>query len=245
MIDSEYLIKNGVDLKQSLELLGDLSFYNETLQAFLEENENRVPQIEKYREECNMPEFAILVHSLKSDAKYLGFNELAELAYEQEVASKANNLEEVNEKFKNLLDAIDKYTKIATTYLNSGKRIKKIIVADESTVISNVVKKSFEGVYEVLVAKNGGEAINYIQNNIYDDIYGLVLDLNMPEVDGFAVLDYFKDNDLFKKIPVFIITGEVEESKIEKAKSYDIVDVISKPFTMENVRKSIESVINK
>ena len=239
MYDENYLIENGVDLNSSLELLGDISFYNQTLEAFLEENHSRVPQIEKYREECNMNDYSILVHSLKSDAKYLGFNELADIAYVHEVASKDNEVDEINSRYKELHDAIVKYTNIGETYLNKGNRPKKIIVADESPVINNIVKKAFEGEYEVLVATNGKEAIDLVQNNIYEDIVGLVLDLNMPETDGFTVLDYFKANDLFPKVPVFIITGEVEEEKIEKAKSYDIKDVIAKPFTLENLREAM------
>ena len=239
MYDENYLIENGVDLKSSLELLGDISFYNQTLEAFLEENHSRIPKIEKYREECNMNEYSILVHSLKSDAKYLGFNELAEIAYIHELASKNNELDEINNRYKEFHDAIIKYTNIGETYLNKGNRPKKIIVADESPVISNIVKKAFEGEYEVLVATNGKEAISLVQNNIYEDIFGLILDLNMPEYDGFTVLDYFKANDLFSKVRVFIITGEVEEEKIERAKSYDIKDVLPKPFTLESIKEAM------
>jgi CheY-like chemotaxis protein len=45
----------------------------------------------------------------------------------------------------------------------------------------------------------------------------LLLDLNMPEVDGFEVLDYFQANELFDKIPVCIITGDVEKERIDRA----------------------------
>ena len=45
-----------------------------------------------------MADYAILVHALKSDSKYLGFTSLAEIAYEHELASKANNVDEVNKK---------------------------------------------------------------------------------------------------------------------------------------------------
>jgi len=244
MIDASFLTNNGVDLNSALELLGDLSFYNETLEAFLEENRTRVPNIEKFREECNMPEYAILVHALKSDSKYLGFTELASIAYVHELASKSNDISTVNNRYKELIDCINKYTSIAETYLSGGHRPQKIIVADDSIVISNVVEKAFEGKYEVLVAANGQEAINLVQNNVYEDIVGLILDLNMPVVDGFAVLDYFKMNNLFAKIPVFIITGDVEKDRIDRAFTYPIIDVIPKPFTLESVRKAMEKVEN-
>ena len=122
--------------------------------------------------------------------------------------------------------------------------MKKIIVADDSKIISNIVARAFNGEYEVLVAINGREAIDMIKNNVDDSIIGILLDLNMPEVDGFAVLDYFKENNLFKRIPVCIITGDVQKERIDRAFNYDIVDVLAKPFTFDNVREEVEKIIN-
>lgn len=117
MRDVSILTDNGVNLEGALELLGDLSFYDETLEAFLMENEDRIPNIEKYRKELNMEDYAILVHALKSDSKYLGFTSLAEIAYEHELASKANNVDEVNAKYDKLMEEIKKVTELATRYL--------------------------------------------------------------------------------------------------------------------------------
>jgi HPt (histidine-containing phosphotransfer) domain-containing protein len=117
MRDVSILTDNGVDLNKALELLGDLSFYDETLEAFLQENETRLPNILKYKEEQNMEDYAILVHALKSDAKYLGFMSLADIAYEHELASKANNVDEVNSKYDKLIKEVNKYTDLAHKYL--------------------------------------------------------------------------------------------------------------------------------
>ena len=117
MRDVSILTDNGVNLEGALELLGDLSFYDETLEAFLEENETRLPNIEKYRKDLNMADYAILVHALKSDSKYLGFTDLAEIAYEHELASKANNVDEVNKKYDMLIEEVNKITDLAKKYL--------------------------------------------------------------------------------------------------------------------------------
>ncbi len=117
MRDVSILTDNKVDLEKALELLGDLSFYDETLESFLEENKTRVENIKKYKDDQNMEDYAILVHALKSDSKYLGFMELADIAYEHEMASKANNVDEVNSKFDKLMKTIDKYTELAKKYL--------------------------------------------------------------------------------------------------------------------------------
>ncbi len=122
--------------------------------------------------------------------------------------------------------------------------MKKILVADDSRIISNIVERAFRDSYEVVVAYNGKEAIDIVKNNVDDSIIGVLLDLNMPEVDGFAVLDYFKENNLFKRIPVCIITGDIQKERIDRAFNYDIVDVLAKPFTFENVREEVEKIIN-
>ena len=117
MRDVSILTDNGVNLESALEFLGDLIFYDETLEAFLTENETRIPNIEKYRKEQKMDDYAILVHALKSDSKYLGFTELAEIAYTHELASKANNVDEVNKKYIELIEKVEKYTELAKKYL--------------------------------------------------------------------------------------------------------------------------------
>ena len=117
MKDVSILTDNGVDLDSALELLGDLEFYDETLESFLEENKTRIPNIEKYKKELNMAEYAILVHALKSDSKYLGFKSLADIAYVHELASKANNVDEVNARYAELMKEVDKYTELAHKYL--------------------------------------------------------------------------------------------------------------------------------
>ena len=122
--------------------------------------------------------------------------------------------------------------------------MKKILVADDSKIISNIIERAFKDEYEVLAAVNGREAIDIIKNNVDDSIIGMFLDLNMPEVDGFTVLDYFKENNLFKRIPVCIITGDVQKERIDRAFNYNILDVLAKPFTFERVREEVEKIIS-
>ena len=122
--------------------------------------------------------------------------------------------------------------------------MKTIIVADDSNIILNVAKKAFEGEYNVVGVINGEEAIKYIETNNLDDVVGMLLDLNMPKVDGYQVLEYLKTRNLFKTVPVSIITGEDDVDNISKAFEYPIIDVLKKPFTIDNVRKIIEKTIS-
>ena len=117
MRDVSILTDNGVNLESALEFLGDLSFYDETLESFLLENESRIESINNFKKDLNMEDYAILVHALKSDAKYLGFTSLADIAYKHEIASKANNVDEVNKLYDKLMDEVKNASDIARKYL--------------------------------------------------------------------------------------------------------------------------------
>ena len=84
-MDRSYLEGNGVDVNAGLELLGDMDMYNETMGDFLEEINEKLPKLVEYKNNNDMPNYAIIVHSIKSDSKYLGFTKLAELAYNHEM----------------------------------------------------------------------------------------------------------------------------------------------------------------
>ncbi len=122
--------------------------------------------------------------------------------------------------------------------------MKSIIVADDSNIIVNIVKKAFEGQYNILSAQNGQEAIDLLKSNNLTEIVGMLLDLNMPEVDGFAVLEFMKQYNLFQRVPVSIITGDDDVENIDKAFEYGIIDVLKKPFAIDNVKKIVEKTIS-
>ena len=113
----DYLKENGIDVDSSLELLGDIDMYNETLETFIEENKKRIPRLKENKESGNMSEYAIDVHALKSDSKYLGFKKLAELSYEHEMKSKENNKDYINEHFDELMNEYNKIMDIINKYI--------------------------------------------------------------------------------------------------------------------------------
>lgn len=122
--------------------------------------------------------------------------------------------------------------------------MNKIIVADDSLIVRNLIGKYLKDEYEVLFASNGREVIKYITEVKDKNIIGILLDLNMPLYDGFHVLNYFKNNNLFNRYPIAIISGDDTKETIDKAFSYDIVDMLNKPFTSSNVKNVINKIIN-
>ncbi len=116
-----------------------------------------------------------------------------------------------------------------------------ILAVDDSEIILNFIEHSLKGKYPVTKAKDGNSAISILRDN---DIYAILLDLNMPGGNGFEVLSYLKENDLITKIPVIIITGDDNKEVIEKAFSYPILDVLNKPFTIENMDRILDTINN-
>ena len=120
-INKEDILKNsGVDLDKSLELLGDMSMYDDTIKEFYNESQTRLKNIEEYKNTGDMPNYAILVHAMKSDSKYLGFTKLAELSYDHEMASKSNDQNYVNEHYEELIKEANRILEIAKKYIGGN-----------------------------------------------------------------------------------------------------------------------------
>ena len=117
MKDVSFLVENGIDVKGSLELFGDMDMYNETASDFLNSVSKKLADIKKYKEASDMPNYAILVHSLKSDSKYLGFTKLAELALDHELKGKENDSEYVSLHFDEFMNEADRIIKVVREYM--------------------------------------------------------------------------------------------------------------------------------
>ena len=122
--------------------------------------------------------------------------------------------------------------------------MKTVLVADDSKIIQDLIEKALKKDYIVVKAFDGYEAIKAIIDNP-NSISCLLLDLKMPKYDGFQVLEYFKSNNLFDKIPISIISGDDTKDTIDKAFKYDIVDMLNKPFSKENILNIVNKTITR
>ena len=252
MKDVNTLINNGVNVSKSLEIFCDMQTYDDTLQIFLNEIDSKLLLLKKYKEIGDMANYAIVVHGLKSEYRYLGFEEIGELCYKHELESKANNLFFISDDFDNLVSEINKTIVISKKYFGENANIveisvnkpkdKKILVVDDSNLIVNFINKIVDDEYEVIIANDGKQALDIINQN--NNISAMLLDLNMPNVNGFIVLEYFKNNNLFEKIPVSVITGLGNEDLIEQAYKYPIIDVLRKPFNERDLKSVVSKTIN-
>ena len=128
MFDTKILIDNGVNLDKSLELFGDIATYNDNLDEFLDGVEKLLNDINNYKAQKDMANYAIVVHSLKSDAKYYGFEKLAELALNHELKSKENDVAYVaNDKatLGNMLKKMSESSDAREKYLSAAIEIAR------------------------------------------------------------------------------------------------------------------------
>ena len=116
-MDINYLKDNGVDVDSGLELLGDIETYNDILNEFITNNEERLKKIENYKNNNDMKNYAIEVHALKGDSKYLGFTKLAELALNHQLKSENNDIDYVNNNYKELIEEANRILTISKEYL--------------------------------------------------------------------------------------------------------------------------------
>ena len=112
---------------------------------------------------------------------------------------------------------------------------KAILVVDDSNITRNLIDHVYKDKYKVLMANDGKGAMDIV-DVMKDSIVAILLDLNMPDVDGFEVLDYFLENKIMDTIPVCIITGEDAPEIIGKVKTYPVSAILLKPFSTEQIK---------
>lgn len=116
-MDTKILTKNKIDYKHGIELLGDIDFYNETLETFYNGIEENIKNLKKYKDKNDYENYGILSHSIKSDSKYLGFTNLAEIALSHELAGKNNDEKFIEENFDSFIDEINRIISAVKEYL--------------------------------------------------------------------------------------------------------------------------------
>ncbi len=113
----------------------------------------------------------------------------------------------------------------------------RILVVEDSKVDMMMIKSILYD-YEIITAYDGVEAMEVVNSRC--DIDLMILDLNMPRMNGFEVLHALNENQDFKKIAVLILTNTDELESEITGLELGAVDYIRKPLNLESLRKRIE-----
>lgn len=118
----------------------------------------------------------------------------------------------------------------------------KILIVDDSEFNRAILKEILEETYEIIEADGGNEALHKI------DEYGMkislvLLDIIMPEKDGFEVLKYMEEERLISDIPVIIISSEDSANYIKRAYEMGVSDYINRPFDANIVYQRVSNTV--
>lgn len=123
-------------------------------------------------------------------------------------------------------------------------KLKVLIVDDDKFLLNMYSIKFSKSNFEVNSAMSGEEAINKIKGGYVPDI--ILLDIIMPGMDGFEVLDNIKKNNIAPSSLIIMLTNQGQLSDIEKAKSFGINGYIIKATTIPSeVVTEVERIYNK
>lgn len=118
----------------------------------------------------------------------------------------------------------------------------RILIVDDSEMNRMILSEMLKGEFEILEAENGSACLDML-NRYETKISLILLDIVMPGMDGFGVLEYMNRNNLIGDIPVIMISGEDSGKVIKQAYEWGVSDYIKRPFDMEVVHRRVLNTI--
>jgi len=121
----------------------------------------------------------------------------------------------------------------------------KLLAVDDSSVIRKVIIATADVLnIETIEAEDGVEALEKLAAH-HDEIDLVLLDWNMPEMNGYDVLVEIKSNEEYKNIPVMMVTTEGQQSSIVAAVRAGANNYLVKPFTVEELETKIVECLGR
>lgn len=116
----------------------------------------------------------------------------------------------------------------------------KVLIVDDALINRDILKEILKDTYDILEAEDGKTALEILdaENN---EISAILLDLLMPVMDGFQVLEELNSRKVIEKIPVLVISGENSTQNEQRCFELGIADFIGKPFNAQLVRKRVQN----
>ena len=120
------------------------------------------------------------------------------------------------------------------------KVLKKVIIVDDNASYISVVRVLLKPFYEVYPAPSASKLFNIIEKFIPDLV---LLDVNMPEMNGFEAIAVLKENPRFKDIPVIFLTAKDDEASAAKGLELGAADYVTKPIYGPLLLKRISNIL--
>lgn len=118
---------------------------------------------------------------------------------------------------------------------------KKVVIVDDKESIAKVISFYLSAEYDFTYFENPLKAIAWLQQGTIPDL--IISDIRMPEMMGDVFLDYLKNNELFKAIPVIMLSSEDSTSERIRLLEAGASDYILKPFNPLEIKVRIKKII--
>lgn len=119
---------------------------------------------------------------------------------------------------------------------------RKLLVVDDVQLNRLILTELFSDQYQVLEAENGLQAMEIIERE-GAALSIVLLDIVMPEMDGFEVLQRMNESGIMGTVPVILITGENDDEMALKGYGLGVSDLVNKPFNPEIVERRVDNVV--
>ncbi len=117
-----------------------------------------------------------------------------------------------------------------------------ILVVDDMTTTLLLIHDLLKDTYEVKIAKSGTKALEILESP--NDIDLILLDIEMPDINGYDVCKRIKNNETIKNIPIIFITGRTSQEDEEYGLNLGAIDYITKPFNKAIVKLRIKNYLD-
>lgn len=242
----ESLLDRAVGLQYCCE---NEDFYKEMLGTYLA-NDKR-DDIESSYKEGDWEQYRILVHALKSTSLSIGAVHLSEGAKALEMAAKDNRIDEIE---KNHSRVMEEYTlllcmlqkelmpeNVAAEKAECEEDERELIlVVDDDSMNLKIAERLLASEFRVACAGSGQEALDYLEHSTP---HLILLDIHMPQMDGFEVMQKLKERNLLARIPVIFLTADNDSESEIRGFREGALDFIKKPFVADIMMRRIYCIL--
>ncbi|MCI7478757.1 MAG: response regulator [Selenomonadales bacterium] len=236
--------------------------YEDVLKSYAEQGYKYLDELADYIEMNNWNRYAIVAHALKNASKTIGALKLSDIALDMEMAGKAEDgahlrarhqlfMEELLvsiHEAENALETLNKEAELKESVVRETKKIVKkvhdtngtILVVDDDSTNLTLAHSFLSQEFKIIGVKSGKVALRYLQKNTPDLI---LLDLMMPEMDGFQVMEKLKEDYRLEAIPVIFLTADRSAETEEKCFLAGAMDYIGKPFVPAVMHQRVRRIL--
>ena len=242
-----------ISTRRGVEFCGGNEEYLNALKIFAASINERADELETLYKNRDYKGYSVKVHALKSMAKSIGAAELSKLAAEMEEAGKNRDLaaltagaEVLLSLYRSLADPLKRLTEENTKQASDADAEKnlvtdqrrKLLLVDDDEDFLALTTRWLKKDYAVTAVNSGKKALKYLEKERPDLV---LLDYEMPDMDGSAVLEQIREMPTLKDLPVVFLTGTEDKENVKKAEQLHPEGFLPKTMGKKGLLMGIEA----